>query len=73
MECVLVRAHCDCVASLEDDEVVKNFVGRGICCENCENERSCILRFGSSVGRSNGKRSTDRDVQDYPIGGVIQL
>ena len=40
--------------------MVKNFVGRRTCCENCENARSCILKFGFSIGRSNGNRSTDR-------------
>ena len=43
-------AQFDCVATSEDNEVVKNSVGRRTCWEKFENERSCNLRFGSCVG-----------------------
>ena len=42
-----VRAECDCVAKLEDDEMVHNFVGRRTCCEDGENAKACTLRFGT--------------------------
>ena len=60
----VARAQFDCVATSEDNEVVKNFVGRRICWEKFENERSCNLRFGShlTIGRTR-----------LPICGVIPL